>query len=204
MRRFELTADAAVLPTAARMLAAIGLAACLTLAAPTLARADDDGPKPAPRTFVRIGDASVVLIATQDKLFAFVDRIEDNSPVEDAQVEIETSEGASITMHRAPITMNKATAGMFVGSLERKGHMQDAFMVTLNSSAGSGQEPTEIIYDDVRPTVGILPISPVGSKIAVALVSAGIGAVASLMIMLWLRNGRKRPAAGSVGSAQTV
>jgi len=179
------------------------LAVWLTLVAPAPACADDDIVKPMPRATVTIGGASVVLIAAPDKLYAFVDRIEDNAPVEDAELAIDTSEGSSITMTRAPITMSEATAGLFVGPLNRKGHMQDAFMVTLRSSVGDGQQPTEIIYTDVVPPITMLPLSNVGSKIAVALVSAGIGAVTTAMLMLWLRSGRKR-LAGAVRTAQTV
>jgi hypothetical protein len=184
-------------------LATVSIALCLTLYA-VPARADDDAPRPAPRTAVTIGDASVVLIATMDRLYAFVDRIEDNAPVEDAALEIDTSEGGSITMNRAPINMNKATAGMFVGPLDRRGHMQDAFLVTLHSAIADGQEPAEIIYTDVVPPVGIAPMAGIGSKVAVAVVSGAIGAIASVLVMLWLRGARRRVATAPVRTAQTV
>jgi hypothetical protein len=129
----------------------IGFLACgLICIAPLSASADDDAPRPTPRTAITIGGASVVLVATKDKIYAFVDRIEDNAPIEDAQLELDTAEGTSINMHRAPITMNKATAGLFVGPFNRAGHRQDAFMVTLRSSPGDGQEPAEITYTDIR------------------------------------------------------
>jgi hypothetical protein len=185
-------------------LAAGAVAGYLVLGMPSMARADDDAPLPAPRTAITIGGASVVLIATTDKLYAFVDRIEDNTPVEDSEVEIDTSDGDSITMNKAPISMNKATAGMFVGPISRKGHMQDAFMVTLHSSVGDGQEPAEITYTDAIPSPSIMAVQSKGAQLAVALVSGGIGAIATVMIMLWLRGGRKRPAAGRAGGSAQV
>ncbi len=169
-----------------------------------MARADDDAPRPTPRTAVTIGGASVVLVAAKDRLYAFVDRLEDNAPVEDAQLEVDTADGTSIEMHRAPITLTRATAGLFVGPLNRVGRQQDAFMVTLNSSVGSGQEPAEIIYTDVIPTAGALAIVNRRANMAIAAVSGSIGVIGTVMFMLWLRSGRKRRPAGSVGTAQAA
>jgi len=169
-----------------------------------MARADDDAPRPTPRTAVTIGGASVVLVAAKDRLYAFVDRLEDNAPVEDAELEVDTADGTSIEMHRAPITMTRATAGLFVGPLNRVGRQQDAFMVTLNSSVGSGQEPAEIIYTDVLPIAGAQALANTRANMAIAVVSGSIGAIATVLFMLWLRSGRKRVAARSVGTAQAA
>jgi hypothetical protein len=177
---------------------ALGLAVSL----PTLAMADDDAPKPAPRTAITIGGASVVLVSAGNKFYAFVDRIEDNAPVEDAEISVDTSDGTSITMHRAPITMNRATAGLFVGELNRKGHSQDAFMVSLKSSAGSGDAPAEITYNDVPDATILTPPMSLGAKIAMVLVSASIGAIFTMMVMLWQRGARRRTA--SPGTVRTV
>jgi len=178
------------------------MALCLVFCAHTAARADDDDAKPAPRTAITIGGASVVLVSSGDKLYAFIDRLEDNTPVEDAEISIDTSEGASITMHKAPVTMNRATAGMFVGTLDRKGHSQDAFMVSLKSSAGTGDAPAEITYDDIPDSAAAPAAATISSKVAVALVSGGIGAIASVIFMLWWRRGERRGArrGTSVGS----
>jgi hypothetical protein len=165
------------------------------------ARADDDGPpKPAPRTAIVIGGATVVLVSADNKLYAFVDRVEDNAPVTDAELSIDTSEGASITMNKVPITMNKATAGMFIGELNRKGHAQDAFMVSLQSAAGTGDAPAEIAYNDV-PDAVTAPAPPgIGEKIAMVLVSGSIGTLGAVLFVLW-RGGRRRT---SVGAVRTV
>jgi hypothetical protein len=183
----------------------VGLLMCgLICIAPSSASADDDAPRPAPRTAITIGGASVVLVAAKDKIYAFVDRIEDNAPIADAQLELDTAEGTSINMHRAPITMNKATAGLFVGPFNRAGHQQDAFMVTLRSSAGDGQEPAEITYTDIPDRNAVPAPQNVEAKLAMVAVSGSIGAVAAVMLMLWLRGGRRRMAARSVGTARAA
>lgn len=183
----------------------IGFLACgLICIAPLSASADDDAPRPTPRTAITIGGASVVLVATKDKIYAFVDRIEDNAPIEDAQLELDTAEGTSINMHRAPITMNKATAGLFVGPFNRAGRQQDAFMVTLHSSAGDGQEPAEITYTDIPDRNAMPAPQSVEAKLAMVAVSGGIGVVSAIMFMLWLRGGRRRVAARSVGAARAA
>jgi hypothetical protein len=183
----------------------VGFLMCgLICIAPSSASADDDAPRPAPRTAITIGGASVVLVAAKDKIYAFVDRIEDNAPIADAQLELDTAEGTSINMHRAPITMNKATAGLFVGPFNRAGHQQDAFMVTLRSSAGDGQEPAEITYTDIPDRNAVPAPQNVEAKLAMVAVSGSIGAVAAVMLMLWLRGGRRRMAARSVGTARAA
>ena len=180
------------------------LAFCLTAMAPPARADNDEPPRPTPRTSITIGGASVVLVAAKDKLYAFVDRLDNNAPVEDANLEIDTADGASIDLQRAPITMNKATAGLFVGAFDRAGHAQDAFMVTLHSSVGDGQEPAEITYTDVPNLIAPPSQQPLASRLAIVVVSGSIGAVAAVMVMLWLRSGRRRVAARSAGTAHVT
>ena len=182
------------------------LALCLAAIAQP-ARADDEGPpQPAPRTAITIGGASVVLVATKDKLYAFVDRLDDNAPVEDASLEIDAADGDTIPMQRAPITLNKATAGLFVGAFNRVGRQQDAFMVTLQSSAGSGQQPAEITYSDVIPPPAVQAMVNQRKEMAIAAVSASLGVITTVVFMLWLRasNRRRATAARSGGRIQAA
>ena len=111
--------------------AAVTLACCLTLG---IAHADSDTAKPAPRTVIQIGDASVVLIAANDHLYAFVDRIEDNAPLPDAELSIDSADGTSLKISRT-------TEGLFVAPFNRAGHMHDAFMVSLRSPEATGDAP---------------------------------------------------------------
>jgi len=93
----------------AGLLAVAVLALALSLAP---ARAgdggDDNNAAPAPRTAIEIGGASVVLISANDRLYAFVDRLSDNAPVEDGTLSVTAAEGADIVMQ-------KASGGLFVG-----------------------------------------------------------------------------------------
>jgi hypothetical protein len=88
-----------------------------------------------------------------------------------------------------------------VGTLNRAGHMQDAFMVSLTSSAGTGEAPVEITYTDAedKPVVAAPPGNE--AKIAVAVVSGAIGAVGMVMVMLWLGGGGRR---GRTSPARTA
>ncbi len=184
-----------------RLIAAFLLAALLVCGA-SIARADDEDAKPAPRTAVIIGGASIVLVATPTQLYAFVDRIEDNAPVADAELAVDTSEGTSIDLRRVPLTMNKATEGMFVGPLNRVGQMQGAFMVSLKSSAGTGDAPAEIVYSDVQPPPVIAAGTGMGVKLGIAIVSAGIGAIVAMLVGLWWA--RRRTSVRPVGTASAT
>jgi hypothetical protein len=191
--------------SAAYALATVVLTCCLVCLAPSNARADGDEPqRPTPRTAITIGGASVVLVAAKDRLYAFVDRLDDNAPVEDAELEIDTADGDTIDMQKAQITLNKATAGLFVGPINRVGRQQDAFMVTLKSSVGSGQQPAEIIYTDVIPPPAVMAMVNQRTNIAIAAVSAGLGAITTVLFMLWLRGSRRRVAARPAGTAHAA
>src|SRR4051812_36875936 len=98
---------------------------------PTGARADEEAQKPAPRTVLQIGGASVVLIAIGDQLYAFVDRIDDNAPLPGAELDIDSADGTSLDVKRA-------SEGLFIAPFNRAGHMHDAFMVSLRSPEISG------------------------------------------------------------------
>jgi len=171
---------------------ACGLALCL----PGVALADDEAPKPAPRTTLQIGGVTIVLIAASDHLYAFVDRAEDNAPVRKAELSIDSVDGTSLDV-------KQASEGLYVAPFNRTGHMHDAFMVSLESPEGTGDAQAEIAYDDLPDTTGSDGRPSLASKLAIALVSGGIGAIASALFLLW-RGGRKLTAPRPVGTAQTV
>ena len=180
-------------------LMAAGLLACgLLSSAPHDARADDgDTSKAAPRTALQIGDASVVLVAANDRIYAFVDRIEDNAPIQDAELAIQSADGNQLEMTRA-------TGGLFIAPFNRAGHIRDAFMVSLRSSVSTGETPAEIAYDDLPEAAGGDVKSLFGAKLGIALVSGGIGGIVSALFMMWLRGGRRRAAARAVGTVQAA
>ena len=180
-----------------RTSAAIVVACCLTVVLPITARANEDSAKPAPRAAIQIGDASIVLIAANSQLFAFVDRTEDNAPLPGAAINIDLPDGTSLPMVQA-------TEGLFAAPFNRAGRMHDAFMVSLRSPEATGNAPAEIAYDDVpdhAPAGGAVALA---TKLWIAVVSAGIGAFSSALFMLWLRGSRKRASARVVGTTQAA
>jgi hypothetical protein len=176
---------------------AVCIAGWLTVCLPGVARADDEAPKPAPRTAIQIGGASIVLIAANNHLYAFVDRTEDNVPVMGAELDVDSADGTSLEI-------SKASEGLFVAPFNRAGHMHDAFMVSLRSPEATGEAPAEIAYDDLPDNAASGAGSGLAAKVAIALVAGGIGAIASALFMLWLRGRRKRPTTRPVGTAQAA
>ena len=67
-----------------------------------------------------------------------------------------------------------------------------------------GQEPAEITYTDIPDRNAMPAPQSVEAKLAMVAVSGGIGVVSAIMFMLWLRGGRRRVAARSVGAARAA
>jgi hypothetical protein len=170
------------------------LACGLILYVPSTALADDDARPPAPRTMIIIGGASVSLFAANNQLYAFVDRLNDNTPVNDAFLSVEISDESSLIPTSIPIAMKRSSEGGFVGPLKRAGRQYNTFMVSLQSSAGSGDAPAQIIYTDaVINPAAILP-SGASAPLPIAGVAGGIGAIVAAMLVLWWTSWQKRRA----------
>jgi|GEM_PF-1715170 len=153
---------------------------------------DDDASKPAPRVAVEIDGASVVLIAANSHLYAFVDRIEDNAPVADAELSVDLADGTTL-----PLT--KAAGGMFVAPFDRSGHMHDAFMVSLRSKQSTGDTPAEIGYDDLPDAPPAADHGTLATKLSIAAVSAVIGAIGAALISHWYARRRRSIAVARLG-----
>ena len=91
--------------------------------------ADEAQPKPSPRTAVEIGGASVVLVTANDRLYAFVDRLDDNAPVADGKLGVALPDGSNLLL-------TQVSDGYYVAPYDRTGHMRDAFLVSLASADG--------------------------------------------------------------------
>jgi hypothetical protein len=171
-----------------RLCAGFAFVILLGAVPPSPVRADDgndDGPKVAPRSVVKIGGVSVVLIAANDRLYAFVDRISDNAPASDARLTVSPAAAAPT----AKLDMKRATAGLFVAPFNRTGHLRDAFTVSVRSASGTGQETAELVYDDL-PKQAQKATS--GLEAFIALVAGALGAAIALAIV-WFRQSRRRP-----------
>jgi hypothetical protein len=160
------------------------------------ARAEDDRPKPSPRTVMTIGGASVVLVAANGRLHAFVDGLEDNAPLAAAELAIEMPDGRDLALKRV-------ADGQFVAPFDHAGHLKDAFRVSLSSPVGDGATQAEIAYDDIPPADAASGRIGLRGDIAIALVAGGIGAaLATSLMLLALSRRRRAVASGTVGPAQ--
>ena len=151
------------------------------------ARADDEVAK-TPRSAVTIGGASVVLVAQTDKMIAFVDQLDNNEPSTDAMLSVALADGSKLKLERV-------ADGMFVAPFSRVGHMQDAFMVSLKSDAGTGDAAAEITYDDVKApeAAPVAKTNLLSGDVAISLVSGAVGAALATAVMLVTRRRRTTP-----------
>ncbi len=159
--------------------------------APLAASADDeDAPLPAPRVTVQIGAADVVLEATGNQLYAFVDRTADNTPIPGATLRVVGSDNYSIGHEHAPVPLREVSSGVFTGSLNRIGQTQGVFSIALQSSVASGEATATIIYNDALKIIP--PAGLTGSgKLMVAGASMAVSAAAVLLCMvLWRHPGQ--------------
>ncbi len=148
---------------------------------------------PSPRTAVAIGGASVVMVAANDRIYAFVDRLEDNAPVTDAMLSVDLADGPILKLSRV-------SNGLFVAPFNHAGHLHDAFMVSLVSQDGTGDMATEIAYDDVLPPEMPALRFDLGAIGTIALASGAMGAVLAGSAMRLTNTRWRRAAASPVGS----
>jgi hypothetical protein len=175
--------------------AAAMIAAGLIGASPQAAQAEDadSGAKAAPRATVQIGDASIVLIAANDHLYAFVDRVDDNAPVADAVLSVASAGGAAIDISRVG-------DGLFAAPFDRTGRSHDTFKVSLRSAVATGDASAEMAYDDA-PDSAAATSAWYSDPLAVAAISASIGAIGAALLVLRLRGGWRRAVAPSAADA---
>jgi hypothetical protein len=169
---------------------ALLLALALPLLAGGTARADSDGPSP--RVTVVIGGVSVVLVAADGKMIAFVDRIADNAPASDAELVVTPIGGK-------PLPLSRAGDGLLVAPFDPAGRYRDSFSIAVRSADGTGQRAAELVYRAGPATAPLaLAQAPARARIAtllgVALLSSALGAGVALLATLWYRMLR-RPAA---------
>jgi hypothetical protein len=176
-----------LIPKRRRLVLALAATAMAVLSAPGGLRAesgpgsdastdDDNGPVMSPRAAVKIEGVSVVLIPVDDKLYAFIDRIEDNQPDESAEIVV-TPEGGE------PLKMSVEGKGLFVAPFERGGLKKASFQVSIQSENGRGQANAEIVYDDDKPGAAPKPGLSRSMLAAVALFAALVGAGIWVLVM---------------------
>ncbi len=154
--------------------------------AAALADGDEDSPVRSPRVTVHINDADVVLVVNGDRLYAFVDRVEDNEPLE----------GATLTVlrsgKRAPVALTEQAPGLFIGPFKRSGQSQDVFTLSLKTADGGGEQTATLVYEDAAAakSTGSGP----GRVLVIALLSGLVGAGGGLLAMRWWSRRKRRAA----------
>lgn len=166
----------------------LGLLALLA-AGPTAAVADggdEAATNRSPRVTVPIGGATVVLVSNGNQLYAFVDRVEGNEPIDGAALTVLRAGG------RSPVALREESPGLFVGPFKRGKQVQDLFTVSLISPDGSGEGTAALIYDDAPVVAAPRSGGSFGRLLSIALVSGAIGAMGSVLAMRWWMNRRRR------------
>lgn len=178
---------------APRGLTYIAGACAMSLLAALPARADEDALHAAPRTSLNVGGASVVLAAANDRLYAYVDRLADNTPATDALLSIDVADGPSLSLTRV-------ADGQFVAPYTHTGRSQDAFTVSVASAEGNGDGSAQIIYEDVGPAE--LPPARLDIRVnaAIALVAGALGLALGVSMMLIARSRRRRATASGTSA----
>src|SRR5439155_2342138 len=110
------------------------------LFSPPNALANEGALTPAPRTTIQMDDVSIVLIAANDHLYAFVDRVDDNAPVINAELDINSADGTALEMTRT-------SEGLFVAPFNRARYMHDACMALFRSPDATAQARAEVGCD---------------------------------------------------------
>jgi len=163
--------------------------AIIVVLVPGAGYADDAEKPPSPRVSVTIGAVSVVLSATPTMLYAFVDRLADNVPVEDAELRVKDADWSQVALA-------KQSQGVFVGPLNCIGQRQGTFTNSLHSALASGEATATIIYNDAV----VAPVTNRSAKLVIAAVSMAISGIAAAGIFWWM----KRSAADERSFARVV
>ena len=132
------------------ILATLGLMGVGFLATPVLADDGGDGaPNRAPRSAMEMCDLGVVLVVADDSLQAYVDRVADNAPAEDAVITVTRAHS------RSPLAMEKVADGLFTAPY-KPGHgvREDNLTVAVSTAAGKCEAKTKLVLESASPTPG--------------------------------------------------
>jgi hypothetical protein len=172
---------------------ALSFGMVLAAGLPVAAWAGGEAPQPSPRAAVEIGSVSVVLVFANGKLNAFVDRLEDNAPVHEAEVTVRRGGSSALSLA-------KVADGLFVAPYDPSGRSRDAFSIALRSPEGNGEQAAELVY----ATAVAEAVAPPPGFTATPLLWSGLGAAAALLAVAalqLLRSWRPRKPAGKAQAA---
>lgn len=139
----------------------------------------------APRAAVTIGEFSVVLIAADGRIQAFVDRIADNAPADDVVLGLRPRGGGALRFAQA-------APGLFVAPFAHAGRIRDSFVVTLAPAAAAAREApdsavAELVYG---AALAAPPPAPGGWPVQALLWLLGLGGAVAVLGVCWRSVGR--------------
>lgn len=169
------------------------MATCLLAALSAVPAHGAETAKASPRAAITVGGANVVMLAADDRLRAFVDRVADNAPVADAALSITMADGPRLNLLRV-------SDGDFVAAFSHVGHAQDTFLVSLASPDGNGAGAVELRYRDEGRVTSPSDLFDLRGSAGIAVVTSAIGAVSGAFVVLQMTTRRRRAGVAALGS----
>jgi hypothetical protein len=160
------------------------LALSLVLTGPVRAN-DDDGAPVAPRAAVEIQGVGVVLIVTNGKLHAFVDRVADNVPLDNAGLIVALAEGR-------PLSLTRVSSGLFIAPYDPGGRRKDSFLVSVAGPDGAGDAMAEISFVPPKEMMGQTDGEDTAGRLLLVIASTALGLLVGALAMRWWPIGRAR------------
>ena len=148
-----------------RGLAVLVLAfAALGFAPPPVLAEGGGSAEPSPRVSLVLDSTSVVVIAAQQKLYAFVDGYDDNAPISGAEVQIGTP--------RAALTLHEISPGIYLSGTYVPPSVRTPLTVSVTHSGTTVRGTAELLLPNVPEAVGAGHARP-GSWLFVLALLAG-------------------------------
>ncbi|WP_119829765.1 hypothetical protein [Azospirillum cavernae] len=170
---------------------ALGLAAVMMVLSvgvfATSAFAEPNEDRESPRVAAAVGPVGIVVIAANNNIYAFLDRLSDNAPVPGGSVRIKTSKAELILKETAPGVYRAGPFEPVVG--------HTALTVSVNTTLANGQMVADLV---VAPSA---PPQTVERRLRPMWYSLGLAAFAGLGFLAWRSRRRHLPPLAGAGTA---
>jgi hypothetical protein len=170
---------------------ALGLAVVMTSmiagAVATSALAASDEERESPRVAASVGPVGVVVIAANNNIYAFLDRLSDNAPVLGGSVRIKTPKTELVLKETAPGVYRAGPFEPLVG--------RTALTVSVNSALGDGQMVADLV---VEPSASPQTVE---GRLRPLWYGFGLAAFVGLGFLAWRGRRRHLPPLAGAGTA---